>query len=75
MACHSPTNGDDSFSLRDRAMLEVLFATGLRISELVSLKRSQIDDSGRIFVMGKGKKESGDPQIRLLLKISYEKSP
>ncbi|MBI5465930.1 MAG: tyrosine-type recombinase/integrase [Candidatus Kerfeldbacteria bacterium] len=44
-------------ALRNRAILEVLFATGLRISELVSLKRSQIDDSGRIFVMGKGKKE------------------
>lgn len=44
-------------ALRNRAMLEVLFATGLRISELVSLKRSQIDSTGRIFVMGKGKKE------------------
>lgn len=44
-------------ALRNRAMLEVLFATGLRISELVSLNRSQIDTTGRIFVMGKGKKE------------------
>lgn len=44
-------------SLRNRAMLEVLFATGLRISELVNLNRSQIDTTGRIFVMGKGKKE------------------
>lgn len=43
--------------LRNRAALEVLFATGLRISELVSLNRSQIDTTGRIFVMGKGKKE------------------
>ncbi len=46
-----------SVVLRNRAMLEVLFATGMRISELVSLNRSQIDATGRIFIMGKGKKE------------------
>lgn len=38
-------------------MLEVLFSTGMRISELVNLKRSQIDDSGKIFIEGKGKKQ------------------
>lgn len=38
-------------------MLEVLFATGMRISELINLNRQQIDDSGRIFIRGKGKKE------------------
>jgi len=43
--------------LRNRAMLEMLFSTGMRISELVNLKRSQIDRTGRIFIMGKGKKE------------------
>jgi len=42
---------------RNRAMLEVLFSTGLRISELVNLKKNQIDREGKIFVMGKGKKE------------------
>lgn len=42
---------------RNRAMLEMLFSTGMRISELISLNRSQIDDSGRIFIRGKGKKE------------------
>lgn len=42
---------------RNRVMLEVLFSTGMRISELLSLKRSQIDDSGRIFIRGKGRKE------------------
>ena len=54
-----PTNGekDKMVSLRNRAMLEMLFATGMRISELVSLKRSQIDKTGRIFIMGKGKKQ------------------
>lgn len=44
-------------AMRNRVMLEVLFSTGLRISELVSLKKDQIDSQGRIFVMGKGKKE------------------
>ena len=44
-------------SLRNRAMLEILFSTGMRISELTNLKRVQIDRTGRIFIMGKGKKE------------------
>lgn len=44
-------------SLRNRAMLEILFSTGMRISELINLKRAQIDRTGRIFIMGKGKKE------------------
>ncbi len=38
-------------------MLEVLFSTGMRISELMSLNRSQLDGSGRLFIKGKGKKE------------------
>ena len=42
---------------RNRAMLEVLFATGMRISELCGLNRNQIDDSGRIFITGKGRKQ------------------
>lgn len=42
---------------RNRAMLEILFSTGMRISELISLNREQIDGSGRIFIRGKGKKE------------------
>jgi site-specific recombinase XerD len=44
-------------ALRNRAIFEVLFSTGLRISELVNLKIKQIDNEGRIFVLGKGKKE------------------
>lgn len=43
--------------LRNRAILEVLFSTGMRISELISLNRDQIDKTGRIFILGKGKKE------------------
>ncbi len=49
---------DKTVGIRNRAMLEMLFATGMRISELLSLKRDQIDyRSGKIFIKGKGKKE------------------
>jgi len=44
-------------NLRNRAMLETLFSTGVRVSELLNIKLSDIDKSGRIFVRGKGKKE------------------
>lgn len=44
-------------ALRNRAMLEMLFSTGMRISELINVKISEIDKTGRIFVRGKGKKE------------------
>ncbi len=43
--------------LRDRAILEVLFSSGLRVSELVGLNRDSIDPrSGEFSVVGKGRK-------------------
>lgn len=48
---------EPTIALRNRAMLETLFATGMRISELLSLKREQLDQTGRIYIMGKGKKQ------------------
>jgi integrase/recombinase XerD len=43
---------------RDRAMMEVLYSTGIRVSELLNLKFSQCHfDSGYIRIMGKGNKE------------------
>jgi integrase/recombinase XerD len=48
--------------LRDRAILELMYATGLRVSELVSLKLADLDlDGGLIICHGKGSKERRIP--------------
>lgn len=50
--------GDDARALRDRAILETLYAAGLRISELVGLDRRDLDlDDAMVRVLGKGSRE------------------
>ena len=51
-------DGNSMLGLRDRAMLETLYASGLRVTELVTLKVAQVSlDMGVVRVMGKGSKE------------------
>ncbi|MFP6625893.1 MAG: site-specific tyrosine recombinase XerD [Deltaproteobacteria bacterium] len=52
----------DPVSLRDRAMLEVAYACGLRVSELVGLQTSRVNmTEGYLTVVGKGSKERAVP--------------
>ena len=53
----APDHGS-TLGLRDRAMLEVLYATGLRVSELVGLTLSQVNlTQGLVRILGKGGRE------------------
>jgi integrase/recombinase XerD len=61
----------DATDLRDRAILELLYAGGLRVSELTNLRVEDLSlDEGRIRLLGKGDKERvvplGEPAIRAL---------
>ena len=63
--------------VRDIAVIELLFATGMRISELCSLKPESIDlESGNILIYGKGAKERviqiGNPEVISALLLYQE---
>src|SRR5690606_1752984 len=64
-------NTDEPLGHRDRAMLELLYATGLRVSELINLKQSQVNfNQGVLRIVGKGDRERliplGDEALRWL---------
>ena len=63
--------GDDEAALRDRALLETLYSTGMRVGELVGLNDRDLDLIGGIaLVRGKGRKERlaplGTPAVRAI---------
>jgi len=73
-------DADKAEGLRDRAMLEMLYATGLRVSELVNLGADQVNlRQGVVRVTGKGSKERlvplGDEAVRWLERFLAEARP
>ncbi|MDM2593208.1 site-specific integrase, partial [Mycobacteroides abscessus] len=65
-AAHSGAEQDDPMALRDRLIVEMLYATGIRVSELCGLDIDDIDRPRKVLrVLGKGDKERtvpfGDP--------------
>lgn len=55
--CPMTFDHDQKVQVRNRAMLEILFSTGMRISELIGLNLEQINGDGKLFILGKGKKQ------------------
>ena len=67
----------DDFSYRNKAMLELLYATGMRVSELINITLLDIDlDSATVRTLGKGNKERvipiGDYALYYVKKYIYD---
>ena len=59
---HDPQPVDEPLELRDRLIVEMLYATGIRVSELVGLDVDDVDRRRRVlWVLGKGAKERTVP--------------
>ncbi|MBM6787627.1 site-specific tyrosine recombinase XerD [Ligilactobacillus salivarius] len=76
---HSPNTGQ-VLGLRDRAMLELMYATGLRISEIINLKLEDLHlTMGTLQTLGKGHKERivpvGDEAIKWINRYLEEARP
>jgi len=70
----------DSYELRDKTIFELLYSSGLRISEAISLHLSDVDiENSFVQVMGKGGKERlvpiGKEAVRLLKRYIIESRP
>jgi integrase/recombinase XerC len=66
--------------IRDRAIIELLYATGMRVGELCSLRVGDVDlDAGAIRVLGKGDRErvvlAGEPSLKALARYLAESRP
>ena len=71
-------NEEEKLGIRDELIIELLYATGVRVSELVNIKVSDIDfKEKQIRIFGKGKKERivlfGDKSLELLNKYLDER--
>jgi tyrosine recombinase XerD len=76
----SAPDGSTPLGMRDRCMLEVLYATGLRVGELLALRVDDVDWVGRsITVMGKGSKQRivllGDLAVDALERYLHKARP
>jgi len=70
LTCPSPK---EPYYLRDRAMLELLYATGIRASELASLKTSDLNfDIGYLRCIGKGRRERIIPVGKTALSVTTD---
>jgi len=64
---------EEQFYLRDRAMLELLYATGMRASEMADLKTPDINcDIGYVRCLGKGRKERVVPMGSTAIRMTRE---
>jgi integrase/recombinase XerC len=76
----SAPDPSDPQGMRDRAMLELLYAAGMRVSELANLNLADVENSkAQIKVMGKGNKERfvliGKPAMRAVMSYIREGRP
>jgi len=63
----SPDSGENAIAIRDRTMIEMAYDCGLRASELISLKMSDINEPGGVmYIRGKGRKERIVPYVGAL---------
>jgi len=73
-------DGDTPKGLRDRAILELLYASGIRVSEVVGIEVANVDlDDQTVRVFGKGAKERmvvmGKPAVRAVRRYMRESRP